>query len=139
VPAAEDERDNASNVAPHAEFVGNAVYEYLPACSRGTAVPTPTVRLELTTIEVLPGAEHAFETALSAAPIPPGETLWFRMVAGGTSPRYVRLRPRGTLVAILESSAEQPLPAKTHEFVATTTIEILTLRPTMSYRITAER
>src|SRR5690242_11230183 len=30
VSPAEDERDNIANVTPHAEFVGNAVYEFLP-------------------------------------------------------------------------------------------------------------
>ena len=50
---ADDERDNVSNVTPHAQFVGNALYEYLPALSRGTGVPTPTARVELTTVSWL--------------------------------------------------------------------------------------
>ena len=53
VPPAEDERDNVLNVTPHAQFVGNALYEYLPALSRGTGVPRPTARLELTTVELV--------------------------------------------------------------------------------------
>src|SRR5262245_16460823 len=52
VPPAEDERDNISNVTPHAEFAGNAIYEYLPALSRGSGVPTPTARLELVTVDL---------------------------------------------------------------------------------------
>src|SRR5262245_32748561 len=36
VAPAEDERDNVLNVAPHCEYAGNALYEYLPALSRGT-------------------------------------------------------------------------------------------------------
>src|SRR2546422_5858116 len=36
VGPAEDERDNVSNVTPHAQFLGNALYEYLPSLSRGT-------------------------------------------------------------------------------------------------------
>jgi hypothetical protein len=134
VPPAEDERDNVSNVVPHAQFVGNAVYEYRPQLSRGSAVPTPAARLELTTIDLNPGVEKAFEAAAAAAQAAlTGETLWFRMVAGGPSPRYVRLRPRPSLSAILEGSPEQALPGAVHDLVAKTTVEILSLRPAMSY------
>ena len=63
---AEDERDNISNVTPHADFAGNALYEFLPALSRGTSEPTPTARLELTTVELVPGAAKEFEAALAA-------------------------------------------------------------------------
>ena len=55
VPPAEDERDNISNVTPHAQFAGNALYEYLPGLSRGTGEPQPTARLELTTVDLDPG------------------------------------------------------------------------------------
>jgi hypothetical protein len=134
VPAAEDERDNVSNVTPHAEFVGNALYEYLPSLSRGTGEPQPTPRLELTTVELLPSAARAFEAALAADQSKlEGETLWYRMVAGGTAPRYVRLRPRPSLSAILDGRSAQALPDKAGELVKKTTVEILTLRPSMSY------
>jgi hypothetical protein len=134
VPPAEDERDNISNVTPHAQFVGNALYEYLPALSRGTGEPQPTPRLELTTVELAPGAANAFEAALGAAQSTlQGETLWYRMVAGGGAPRYVRLRPRPSLSAILEGRSEQALPDVANALITKTTVEILTLRPTMSY------
>src|SRR3989441_5608903 len=95
VAPADDERDNVLNVAPHVEYVANAVYEYLPGVSRGTGEPQPTARLELTTVDLVPGAAKAFEAALGAAQSAlQGETLWYRMVAGGATPRYVRLRPR---------------------------------------------
>jgi hypothetical protein len=133
VSPAEDERDNVSNVTPHAQFVANALYEYLPALSRGTGVPQPVSRLEFTTVDLLPGAEKAFEAALGAEQAkPPGETLWYRMVAGGAVPRYVRLRPRPTLSAIVEERSERALPEKANALVAKTTIEILNLRPAMS-------
>lgn len=61
------------------------------------------------------------------------------MVAGGTVPRYVRLRPRASLSAILEGTREQALPEKIHDLIAKTTIEILTLRPTMSYGLSPAR
>jgi len=134
VSPADDERDNIANVTPHASFVGNGVYEFISALSRGSAVPTATSRLELTTIEVKPGSERAFETALAAVKSAlPGETLWYRMVAGGTAPRYVRLRPRPTFAALFESRVEQALPDTVTALIANMTIEILNLRPTMSY------
>ena len=140
VPPAEDERDNILNVTPHAQFVGNALYEYLPGLSRGTGEPRPTARLELTTVDLNPGAAPAFEAALSAGQAAlADETLWYRMVAGGTAPRYVRLRPRVSLSAILDAANEQALPDKVTASTAKTTIEILTLRPTMSYGLSPAR
>jgi hypothetical protein len=134
VPPAEDERDNVANVTPHAQFVGNAVYEYLPELSRGTGEPQPTARLELTTVDLNPGAGRAFEAALSTRRSAlEGETLWYRMVAGGAAPRYVRLRPRPSLSAILEERSEQALPDAATGLIAKATVEILSLRPTMSY------
>jgi hypothetical protein len=134
VPPAEDERDNVANVTPHAEFAGNALYEFLPSLSRGTGEPSPTARVELTTVELVPGAEKPFEAALGASQSAlTGETLWYRMVAGGTAPRYVRLRPRPSLSAVLEGRHEQALPDGVSSRIAKTTVEILTLRPTMSY------
>ena len=134
VPPAEDERDNVANVTPHAQFVGNALYEFLPGLSRGTGEPQPTARLEFTTVDLLPGAARAFEAALSAVQSTlRGETLWYRMVAGGASPRFVRLRPRANLSAVIDGRSEQALPDGTNHLIARTTVEILTLRPTMSF------
>ena len=134
VAPAEDERDNISNVTPHAQFVGNALYEYLPRLSRGTGEPQPTARLELTTVELVPGADKAFEAALGAGQSRlQGETLWYRMVAGGTAPRYVRLRPRPSLSAILDGGVNRRCLTRSTRLIAKTTVEILTLRPTMSY------
>jgi hypothetical protein len=134
VNPAEDERDNVANVVPHAEFAGNALYEFLPALSRGSGEPTPTMRLEMMTVELAPGAAKAFEAALAAHQgALEGETLWYRMIAGGSSPRYVRMRPRDSLAAIIEDWSRQALPDKVNAAVARTTVEILTLRPTMCY------
>jgi hypothetical protein len=136
VPPAEDERDNVSNVAPHAQFLGNAIFEFLPELSRGTGIPTPTVRLELTTVDLAPGSEESFEEALATGQAGlSGETLWYRMVAGGAAPRYVRLRPRPSLSAILEGKNEQTLPDPVGSVRVKTTVEILTFRPTMSYGV----
>lgn len=134
VAPVDDERDNVSNVTPHAEFVGNGLFEFLPALSRGSGVPSPTPRVEMMTVHVNAGAMQAFESAIAAAqPGSSGETLWFRMVAGGTSTRYVRLRPRPTIAAIAESRAT--LPDAVHAMIAGITVEILTLRPAMSLGI----
>jgi hypothetical protein len=134
VAPAEDERDNIVNVTPHAEFVGNALYEFLPELSQGSGSPTATPRLELTTVYLAPGVESAFETALHADRTKlSGETLWYRMVAGGEAPRYVRLRPRAGLPALVEARDTQALPRKTDALVERTLVEILNLRPNMSY------
>ncbi len=127
VAPADDKRDNVLNVVPHAQFVGNGIYEFLPASSHGTGVPTPAPRVEFVTVELTPGSEKEFESTIAAVK-PQDETLWYRMIAGGSAPRYVRLRPRATLGAILEMHNE--LPSK---FIAKLTVEILSLRPTMSY------
>lgn len=132
VQPVEDEMDNIANVTPHAQFVGNALYEFLPGLSRGTGVPQATARLELTTVELAPGAGKAFEAALGADRSRlRGETLWYRMVAGGPAPRYVRLRPRPSLAAFFDSGRDQALPERLGHSVAKTTVEILNLRPTM--------
>jgi len=131
VNPADDERDNISNVTPHGHFAGHGLYEFLPALSRGTGVPAPTPRVELTTIELAAGAEAPFEAAVSAEQSAlNGETLWYRMLAGGAAPRYVRLRPRANLSALLEDRGALPDVS-----IAKTTIEILTLRPAMCHGV----
>jgi hypothetical protein len=86
------------------------------------------------TVELSPTAGKAFEAAIRASRSSlEGETLWYRLVGGGASPRYVRLRPRRDYAAFFAGSAEQPLPDEANRLVARTTIEILTLRPLMSY------
>ena len=138
VAPADDERDNVSNVTPHGQFVGHGLYEYLSALSRGTGEPQATPRMELTTVELVPGAEQAFESALAEEQSAlRDETLWYRMLAGGSAPRYVRLCPRSTVSALLEGRSERALPQKVS--IAKTTVEILNLRPTMCYGVTPAR
>jgi acetyl esterase/lipase len=139
VSPAEDERDNTLNVLPHAQFLGNGVYEFLPALSRGNGVPTPTLRAEYTTVELNQGAGKAFEAALAAEQSKlQGETLWYRMVVGGNTPCYVRLRPRATLAAILNEHADQALPDKLNSLISKMTVETLNLRPDMLVNVTPE-
>jgi hypothetical protein len=97
-------------------------------------VPQPTAEVELLTVELLPGSAPGFESILSSErSFLKEETLWYRMIAGGKTPCYVRLRPRPSLSAILESKDEQELPGTVKGLILTTTVEILNLRPTMSY------
>jgi hypothetical protein len=132
VNPADDERDNIANVTPHGRFMGHALYEYLPALSRGTGEPEPVARLELMTVDLGPGSEQSFEAAVGAEQSAlQDETLWYRMIAGGATPRYVRLRPRPNLSAILDGRTA--LSEKVSNLTAKTTIEMLNLRPTMCY------
>jgi hypothetical protein len=137
ISPAEDEQDNLINVLPHAQFLGNAVYEFLPSLSRGNGVPTPTSRAEYITVDLSYGAGKAFEAAIEAEKTKlRGETLWYRMVIGGNAPRYVRLRPRASLAAILDERADQPLPATVDTLISKMTVETLNLRPDMLVNVT---
>lgn len=139
VSPAEDERDNMINVLPHAQFLGNWIYEFLPKLSRGNGVPTPTPRAEYTTVELNYGEGKAFEAALAAEqPKLQEETLWYRLVVGGGQPRYLRLRPRASLVSILDERADQALPERVNSLISKITVETLNLRPNMLVNVTPE-
>jgi len=136
---AEDEQDNLINVLPHAQFIENGIYEFLPAISRGNGVPTPYLRAEYTTVELHYGDGKAFEVALAAEQAKlKGETLWYRLVVGGNAPRYVRLRARASLADILDERADQALPEKVHPLIAKLTVETLNLRPNMLVNVMPE-
>ena len=139
VSPAEDERDNLINVLPHSQFLGNGIYEFLPAPSRGNGVPTPTLRAEYTTVELNYGTGKVFEAALAAEQSKlQGETLWYRLVVGGNTPRYVCLRPRTSLAGILDERANQSLPDKVNSWIAKMTVETLNLRTNMLVNVTPE-
>ena len=139
VSPAEDERDNVANVVPHAEFTGSAVYEFREALSKGSAAPTTAPRVEMTTVDLVPGSAEAFETAIAKGRAPLAETLWYRMIAGGPVPRYVCMRPRPNVAAILDGASESVLPTDAARLTARVTIEILNLRPTLSYGLPAPK
>jgi hypothetical protein len=137
VSPTEDEGDNLVNVLPHAQLLGNGVYEFLPALSRGNGMPTPTLRAEYTTVELNHGAAKTFEAALEGEqPKLHGETLWYRLVVGGNTPCYVRLRPLASLGSILDAQAEQALPDKVNGLVTKMSVETLNLRPNMLVNVT---
>jgi hypothetical protein len=90
-------------------------------------------------VELNQGAGKAFETALVAEQAKlQGETLWYRMVAGGAVPRYVRLRPRANLAAILDERVDQALPDKVNGMISKMIVEILNLRANMLVNVTPE-
>jgi len=70
-------------------------------------------------VEINYGMGKAFEAALAAEQSKlRGETLWYRLVVGGNTPRYVCLRPRTSLAAILDERADQSLPDKVNGLIA---------------------
>jgi hypothetical protein len=136
VNPADDELDNVLNVVPHAEFISNSIYEFLPALSRGTGVPRPLARVELTLVDLELGAAKAFEALIGAEQSRlKEETLWYRLVAGGKPPRYLRLRPRANLAAVIDARGEQALPEKANSLVKAVTVDILSLRQNLSYNL----
>jgi len=137
VSPAEDTHDASITLSPHVEYTGNAIYEFLPAPSRGNGVPTPTPQAEYTTVELNYGAGKAFESALAGEQSKlQGETLWYRLVEGGNPLRYVRLRPRASLASILDERADQALPDKVNGLISKMTVETLILRPNMLVNVT---
>jgi hypothetical protein len=102
-------------------------------------MPTPTPLAEYTTVELNYGAGKAFEPALAGEQSKlQGETLWYRLVEGGNAPRYVRLRPRATLAAILDERADQALPDKLNSLISKIIVETINLRPDMLVNVTPE-
>ena len=139
VSPVEDERDSIINILPHAQFAGNGVYEFLPALSRGTGMPAATLRAVYTTVELNYGAGKAFEAALAAEQSKlQGETLWFRLVVGGNTPCYVRLRPGASLASILDERPDQALPDKVNGLISKMTVETLNLRSNMLVNVRPE-
>ena len=60
------------------------------------------------------------------------------MVAGGGPTRYIRLRPRACLAAILDQRADQALPERANGLISKITVETLNLRPNMLVNVTPE-
>jgi len=135
VSPAEDEKDNILNVVPHCEFVENGLYEFLPALSRGNGIPQPLSRVQLITIELNPGDDASFEKAVGSLPKPEGELLWFKLVAGADLHRYVCLRGEPNLSGILNNTIDEIVPHDVIKLATKVTVEILALRPQMSYGV----
>ncbi len=137
VAPAEDWSDALTTLFPHAKLLEDGIYEFLPALSRGDGVPTPTLCAEYTTVELNRGTSKVFEAALAGEKSKlQGETLWYRLVVGGNTPRYVRLRPRSSLALILDERADQALPDKVIGLISTIKTEALNLRPDFLVNVT---
>jgi hypothetical protein len=90
-------------------------------------------------VELNYGTGKAFEAALAAEQSKlQGETLWYRLVVGGNTPRYVCLRPRTSLEDILDERADRSLPDKVNGVIAKVTVETLNLRTNMLVNVTPE-
>jgi len=139
VSPAEDGRDASITLSPYVQYTGNSIYEFLPSLSRGNGVPTPTLRVEYTTVELNYGAGKAFEAALAAEQSKlRAETLWYRLVVGGNASCYLRLRPRASLANILDERADQAFPEKLNGLISKMSVEVLNLLPNMLVNVVPE-
>jgi hypothetical protein len=137
VAPAEDWADALTTLFPHAKLLETGIYEFLPALSRGNGVPTPTLSAEYTTVELNRRASKIFEATIAAEkPKLQGETLWYRLIIGGNTARYVRLRPRASLVSILDERADQALPDKVIGLISSMNTEALSLRSDFLVNVT---
>jgi hypothetical protein len=118
--------------APHSEFTNLESYRYLPELSRGTGDPGAAILLEFTTVEVQPAAASAFEAKLKAGQSSlKEETLWYRLVTGGQVPRYLRLRTRTRLSAVLDGADDQVL-AQANSIITRVRVELLVTEPSLT-------
>ncbi len=132
VSPADDWADWRMTGAPHSEFTNLETYRYLPELSRGTGDPDPAMLLEFTTVAVQPAAASAFEAKLKAGqPSLKEETLWYRLVAGGPVPKYLRLRPRSRLSAATEG-ADDPVLAQANAMITRISVELLLSEPSLT-------
>jgi len=132
VAPAEDWENWRSTGAPHAEFTNLEAYRYLPELSRGSGDPGAATFLEFTTVEVEPAAATAFEAKIKARqPTMKEETLWYRLVAGGNVPKYLRLRPRSSFSAVIEGSEDAVL-AQAASIIARLRVELLVTEPSLT-------
>jgi hypothetical protein len=90
-------------------------------------------------VELNYGSGKAFEAALAAEQSKlQGETLWYRLVVGGNTPRYVCLRPRASLEGVFDERADRSLPDKVNGLIVKVTVETLNLRTNMLVNVTPE-
>ena len=132
----------SSNVTPHVDFIGErALRVPARALAWHRRAATDARGSSSRPWTSFPERERRFEAALGARPVRHcrARHSGIGWSSGGAAPRYVRLRPRPSLSAMLEARSEQALPDAVNDSIAKTTVEILTLRPTMSYGLTPAR
>jgi hypothetical protein len=134
VSPADDERDNVANVTPHAEFAGNALYEYLPDVSRGTGEPQPRRGSSSRPWTSRPGGAGLQAALRSQQSKLKDETLWYGW--------WRAERRRATCVCVpgpacrrFSRTAINRHSPRRSGVDRETAIEILNLRPTLSYGI----
>jgi hypothetical protein len=111
------------------ERVGGLVFA---SFNRGTGEPGGATRLEFTTVEVQPATATAFEAKLRAGQATlKEETLWYRLVAGGQVPRYLRIRPRPSVSAVTEGADDQVL-AQASAMLTRVSVELLLSQPSLT-------
>jgi len=137
VAPAADGRDADTNVASYADFMSNGIYEFLPDVSNGSPEPPPSPLLELATYDLEPGAGPAFEQRLRTRKGDGSESHWFRLVAGGSIPRYLCLRPRQNLAVVASRVSLEALPPAGVAGVVRVTVEVLRFRPDLSLGVGA--
>ena len=135
VPPAEDERDNVPNVVPHAEFVGQRALRVLPGAlaRHGRAAADRPARAHDGGPQPRGGDRLSRRRWPRGQADAQGETLWYRMVAGeppALCPPASAAQPDGAPRREERAGAAGGDPAAS---IAKTTVEILNLRPTMSY------
>ncbi|HZI77610.1 MAG TPA: hypothetical protein VFD73_26920 [Gemmatimonadales bacterium] len=59
------------------------------------------------------------------------ETLWYRLVTGGEVPKYLRLRPRARISAVVDGADDQVL-AQANAMITRVTVELLVSDPALT-------
>ncbi|QGZ41561.1 hypothetical protein IP92_00526 [Pseudoduganella flava] len=134
VQPAADTADNNVNVVPYADFVSHGMYQRMEALSAGAPLPDTSPFMALTTYQIRPGQEQAFEQAVSQATVrqrdPAARQTWYRLQAGGQAPQYVLLRAVPTFGA----AATLGTPYTVAGVVDSVRNELLRYRANLSYR-----
>jgi hypothetical protein len=129
----EDAADDRLTVSPHSEYMAKEIWQFLPEVSRGTGDPGPAALLEFVTVDVEPGAASAFETELKTAqPTLKEETSWYRLVTGGPVPRYLRLRIRSRLSAVIEAASDPATLLGAKSMITKTSVDLLRSQPSLT-------
>lgn len=129
VQPAADGADNKVNVVPYADFLSHGMYQRMDAMSAGQPLPDTSQFLALTTYQIVPGREQAFEQAVAAGRNQAGRQTWYRLQAGGQAPQYVLMRA----VPSFGAAATLGTPYSLAGIVANVRNELLRYRPTLSY------
>ncbi|UGQ48276.1 hypothetical protein [Massilia endophytica] len=133
VQPAADSADNALNVTPHADFLSHGIYKRLDSVSAGAPLPDTSPFLAMSTYEIEPGQQVAFEEALGEQWRKAGagkRYTWYRLQIGGQAPQYVLMRAAASFGA----AAELPEVAPPARMVRNVRTELLRYRENLSYR-----